>query len=169
MAEFIETATGTYNLAHIRKVRTRYYKETKRTRVTLEYADGTTETLDQDLAGDFMGLEQRSGPTIVPAAPGFMMLMFWFWEDVPPILDNVHKEPIIAWDVSKSTGKYWVDAVTLEEGPSWSEGRDAILQPDCVVISQEVGRWPSIEAWFETVREDWNKWKQDHDKKAGAA
>jgi hypothetical protein len=158
---FIDFGSVTLNSDHIREARTHWAKKRDDRGATVVFADGTSRSFDGEPAyRAAMGLENLMAP-VVPAAPGFQLLRFWFYNEEPnvdAVLDPMAREPIVAWRILE----YGAEPVGIGAGgPSSNLGAEAILRPDGLVAAfhdDEVQK--DINAWAEEVCARWRAWRE---------
>jgi hypothetical protein len=168
--KFIEFDGPAVNLDQVRKITPLWARDADKRSVCVIYTDGTMDSFKGQCAYSAAeNLEDRMAP-IIPAAPGFQLLRFWFHDAEPNaasiIDDQFVREPIIAWRIRP----YSCEAIGLEaEGPEYDAGVEAILQPNGMVVDPGNNRWKDINAWADDVCERWKKWREKKKQKDEAA
>ena len=158
MARFFDfSLRGRHYINLDRVFEVRNFEESSGRQTTIVvFEGGHTETIDIGFANPraFAELAEQ----VVPAAPGFYLLNFRFFEDQPSadaVLDPCNRSPIIAWRISA----YGPEPIALERYlPSEAEGVIAVLCPDGHVTAPEEQNWPDVKAWAEHVCHEWAQW-----------
>jgi hypothetical protein len=153
---FIELGRTQINLDHVKEVHTEWAKDVEQRRVTVFYADGSTDRFRGYTCSDFSDLESLTAPVV--AAPGFHRLCVWFYDDDPSpteiINDATLRDPVVAWRI-KQSGPIPI-GMDNSSVPGMGGGEEAILRPDGVVTAPGGDQWwKDINAWAEYVCAEW--------------
>ena len=128
--------------------------------------DGEQLIFDGDQSEEFESVNQ----SIIPAAPGFEYLSFWFEEEEPnvaEVLDRRNRQPIVGW-INKPEGPV---AVILDDIflPNHDQGvRNAILCPSGIVVLPGDKIFSNLNDWAADVCIAWGKWREKQKSKAVA-
>jgi hypothetical protein len=137
------------NLDHVRKI-----EFPDRERVEVTWSSGELETFRETHAHDLF----KEPYHIVPAQPGFELLMFWLDAESEGMFE---RSPIIAWRIDDSkTGDYFGDesltaiAQEMNSREAMSNMRVGVRCPDGTMRHHADGRqWPSEAEWLKWCEE----------------
>jgi len=170
--KFIDLGYSGRNLINfdlVKKVSLSLNEEDHRDALDVVFSDGTEERYEGHLLYRMVaGLKDLSA-TVIPAAPGFELLDFWFYgadpyvatvaePNVAAVLDQYYRSPIVAWRITQLGPE---PIGILGSRPNSDEGMEAILRPDGVVIQLGSQPWRDTNAWAEDVVEKWKEWRTE--------
>lgn len=154
---------GTHNLYNVSRVRLVRFRPVNnetgvpRTEVTLIYDDDTTQSI---ITCEDKENVQECLAVVVPAAPGFSQLEYWFDDDKPTVAEvmkTTQRTPIVAW---RTVYNMWAEPITAGHWTLASNGFGGMLCPDGRVIVEERMNCATLEEWAKAAVDEWHEWRK---------
>jgi hypothetical protein len=166
MAQFCEIGSNYINLDRVAKFEYTRDKDPKKSTLLIYFVDGEVKRISE--CSGFR-LDEILG-VVIPAAPGFHLFQYWFWNEEPTaadIDDKIYLNPIVAWRVKG----LFAEPVCPDDvdGPNLGKGMKIICYPDghfCDPFNRDYRDKASL---LEDMREEWAKWKKSQEPDAKAS